>query len=129
VRGDGLRDAAARLSTDPAPHLSARAPARARPRAVGESSRRQLAEAIPKADDPSQLITRQVIVGNASEYLLIRPLRELAELDAQLPPDQLLTRAFGAGEGGLIFRNGGDALLSIERSIVGLVEPLSNPMP
>jgi hypothetical protein len=104
--------------------------ARVRPgaRETFEELARKLAEAIPKADDPSQLIARQVIVGNPNEYQLIRPLRELAELDSQLPPDQLLTRAFGAGEGGLLFRNGGDALLSVERSIVGLVEPLSNPM-
>jgi len=68
-----------------------------------------------------------VIFGNLNDYFLIRPLRGLAELDAHLPADQLLTRAFGSGEGGLIFRNGGDSLHSIERSIVQIVEPASNP--
>jgi hypothetical protein len=88
---------------------------------------RKLAEAIPKLDDPAQLITRQTLVGNVAEYVAIRPLGALAELDAQRTPDQLLTQAFGPGEGGLIFRNGGDAIEQIERELVGLREELSNP--
>jgi len=88
---------------------------------------RKLAEAIPKLDDPAQLITRQVVVGNTSEYLAVRPLRQLADLDAQRTPDQLLTQAFGPGEGGLIFRNGGDAIQEIERELVAIREELSNP--
>jgi hypothetical protein len=88
---------------------------------------RKLSEAIPKVDDPAQLIARQVVVGNNAEYQAIRPLRSLADLDAQRTPDQLLTQAFGAGEGGLIFRNGGDAIVEIERELVGLREELSNP--
>jgi hypothetical protein len=102
--------------------------ARIRPgaREAFEELLRKLAEAIPKLDDPAQLVTRQTIVGNTAEYIAIRPLRELAELDAQRPPDQLLTQAFGAGEGGLIFRNGGDAIEQIEREIVRAVDELSN---
>jgi hypothetical protein len=88
---------------------------------------RKLSEAIPKVGDPSQVIIRQTIVGNVSEYVSIRPLRDLAELDAQRPPDQLLTQAFGASEGGLIFRNGGAAIEHIERSVVGHRPELSNP--
>jgi hypothetical protein len=88
---------------------------------------RKLAEAIPKLDDPAQLIARQVVVGNLAEYLAIRPVRELGDLDAQRTPDQLLTQAFGPGEGGLIFRNGGDAMEEIEREVVSLREELSNP--
>lgn len=88
---------------------------------------RKLAEAIPKLDDPAQLITRQVVVGNTSEYQAIRPLRQLADLDAQRTPDQLLTQAFGPGEGGLIFRNGGDAIEGIERELVSMRDELSNP--
>jgi hypothetical protein len=88
---------------------------------------RKLAEAIPKLDDPAQLITRQIMVGNIAEYVTIRPLRELADLDVQRTPDQLLTQAFGPGEGGLIFRNGGEAIELIEREIVVLREELSNP--
>jgi hypothetical protein len=93
-----------------------------------EELARKLAEAIPKVDDPAQLITRQVIIGNAAEYTLIRPLGELSDLDAQRSPEQLLVQAFGAAEGGLIFRNGGEAIEQIQREIVGLVEPLSNPV-
>jgi hypothetical protein len=88
---------------------------------------RKLAEAIPKLDDPAQLIVRQVLVGNSAEYLAIRPLRQLADLDAQRTPDQLLTEAFGVGEGGLVFRNGADAIQEIERELVSIREELSNP--
>ncbi len=88
---------------------------------------RKLSEAIPKVGDPSQVMIRQTIVGNVSEYVSIRPLKDLAELDAQRSPDQLLTQAFGASEGGLIFRNGGAAIEQIERSIVGYRPELSNP--
>jgi hypothetical protein len=88
---------------------------------------RKLAEAIPKLDDPAQLITRQIVVGNTAEYVAIRPLRELGDLDAQRTPDQLLTQAFGPSEGGLIFRNGSEAIEGIERELVGLREELSNP--
>jgi hypothetical protein len=89
---------------------------------------RKIAEAIPKLDEPAQLITRQIIIGNTAEYVAIRPLRELADLDAQRAPDRLLTDAFGGGEGGLIFRTGGDAIEHIEREIVAYVDELSNPV-
>ena len=88
---------------------------------------RKIAEAIPKVGDPAQVIVRQTLIGNVSEYTAIRPLRELAELDAQRTPDQLLTQAFGASEGGLIFRNGGAALERIQRSIAVHRPELSNP--
>lgn len=88
---------------------------------------RKVAEAIPKLDDPAQLLSRQIIVGNAAEYVAIRPLRSLADLDQQRTPDQLLVQAFGPGEGGLVFRNGGEAIEQIEREIVGYREELSNP--
>ena len=88
---------------------------------------RKLAEAIPKVDDPAQLVTRQVVIGNLAEYVTIRPLRDVAELDSHRTPEQLLTQAFGPGEGGLVFRNGGDAIQEIERELVSLREELSNP--
>jgi hypothetical protein len=88
---------------------------------------RKLAEAIPKLDEPAQLVTRQVVVGNTAEYLAIRPLRQLADLDVQRTPEQLLTQAFGPGEGGHVFRNGGDAIQEIERELVSIREELSNP--
>ena len=88
---------------------------------------RKIAEAIPKLDEPAQLLTRQTIVGNTAEYIAIRPLHELSELDAHRTPEQLLTQAFGPSEGGLIFRNGGAAILQITREIVGYRADLSNP--
>jgi hypothetical protein len=88
---------------------------------------RKLSEAIPKVGDQTQLIVRQTVDGNLAQYVSIRPLRELSELDAQRTPEQLLTQAFGASEGGLIFRNGGAAIEQIERSIVGYRADLSNP--
>lgn len=112
-----------------APRAAAVTRIRIRPgaREAFEELLRKLAEAIPKLDDPAQLVVRQVVVGNTAEYLAIRPLDGLADLDAQRTPDRLLTDAFGPGEGGLIFRNGGDAIAEMEREIVALREELSNP--
>lgn len=93
-----------------------------------EELARKLAEAIPKIDDPTQLVAYQVVVGDMAGYALVRPLRELADLDKQRMPDQLLTQAFGPGEGGLIFRNGGDAIESVEREIIARRDDLSNPV-
>jgi hypothetical protein len=92
-----------------------------------EELARKLAEAIPKLDDPAQLLTQQAIVGDMTSYTLVRPLRELGDLDKQRTPEQLLIQAFGAGEGGLVFRNGGDAITSLEREIVARRDDLSNP--
>lgn len=103
-----------------------RARIRSGAREAFEELLRKIAEAIPKVDDPAQLVTRQIVIGNTAEYVAIRPLRDLAALDAQRPPDQLLVQAFGAGEGGLIYRNGGDAIELIEREIVRAVPELSN---
>jgi hypothetical protein len=111
--------------------LKAASVTRARVRAGGRESyeelMRKLAAAIPKLDDPSQLIVRQTLVGNVAEYVAIRPLRDLAELDAHRTPEQLLTQAFGPAEGGMIFRNGGAAIEQLDRSIVGYRADLSNP--
>lgn len=104
-----------------------RALVRAGARESYEELMRKLSEAIPKLDDPSQLIVRQTVIGNVAEYVAIRPLRDLAELDAHRTPEQLLVQAFGASEGGLVFRNGGAAIEQIDRSIVGYRPELSNP--
>jgi hypothetical protein len=88
---------------------------------------RKIAEAIPKVDDPARLITRQALTGDLRTYWTIRPLADLAELDRQSVPNDLLVRAFGAGEGGLILRNGLEAMEDVERSIVVLRADLSNP--
>jgi len=88
---------------------------------------RKVAEAIPKVDEPARLVVRQTIVGNLREYAAIRPLQSLKELSAQRTPADLLTQAFGAAEGGLIFRTGNEAIEHIERRIVAYRQDLSNP--
>jgi hypothetical protein len=88
---------------------------------------RKIAEAIPKIDDPARLVTFQSVVGDLRTFWTVRPIGSLADLDAQLQPMDLLTKAFGAAEGGLIVRSGMEALESVERSITLLRRDLSNP--
>lgn len=88
---------------------------------------RKISEAIPKVDDPARMVTYQSVVGDLRTYWTVRPIQSLADLDAQLQPMDLLTRAFGAGEGGLIGRSGLEALESAERSITVWRRDLSNP--
>ena len=88
---------------------------------------RKVAEAIPKVDEPARLVVRQTIVGNLREYAAIRPLQSLRELSAQRTPADLLIKAFGPAEGGLIFRTGNEAIEHIERRIVAYRQDLSNP--
>jgi len=87
---------------------------------------RKVAEAIPKVNDGSQIMTYQTVVGDLSRYWTVRPLESLADLDKQLPPAQLLNEAFGAAEGGLIFRSGLEAISIVERNIVDYRPELSN---
>jgi hypothetical protein len=88
---------------------------------------RKVAEAIPKAGDPARLLAYETLVGNPYEYWTVRPLRDLGDLDRQMQPADLLTKAFGAAEGGLIFRTGLEALEAVRREIVLYREDLSNP--
>jgi hypothetical protein len=88
---------------------------------------RKIAEAIPKVDDRWRLVTRQIVVGNLREYRTLRPLRNLAQLDTLPPPEQLLGQAFGAAEGGLVYRNGMAAIEHVERRVLSLRADLSNP--
>ncbi len=102
---------------------------RARPghQDAAEEVLRKVAEAIPKVGDPGRLVTHQVVIGAMGAYWAVRPIDGLAELDGQLPPDQLLTQAFGTAEGGLILRSGLDAIESMQRDVVVYREDLSNP--
>lgn len=88
---------------------------------------RKLSQAIPKVDDPAQQQASQVIVGDITRYYVVRPLAELADLDAQRSPDVLLNDAFGASEGGLIFRGGAEAIQELRREVVLYRPDLSNP--
>ena len=87
---------------------------------------RKIAEAIPKVDDPTRVAAYQVVIGPLRSYWTVRPLMSLGDLDAQSMPGDLLTRAFGAGEGGLVFRSGIEAIESSVRTIVALRPELSN---
>jgi hypothetical protein len=88
---------------------------------------RKIAEAIPKVGDFSRMMAYQVMVGVLADYWTVRPLEDLSELDGQLPPAELLDRAFGAAEGGLIYRTGLEAIEEVKRQIVVYREELSNP--
>jgi hypothetical protein len=88
---------------------------------------RKIAEAIPKVGDAARIITYQTLIGDLAQYWTIRPLADLADLDRQTPAPELLNRAFGSGEGGLIFRNGLEASELTRREIVVFRRDLSNP--
>ncbi len=57
----------------------------------------------------------------------MRPLANLADLDSQKGPQELLTEAFGAEDGGRILENGQEAVEQVQRSIVVYRPDLSNP--
>jgi hypothetical protein len=88
---------------------------------------RKVAEAIPKVDDPARMLAMQTVIGELRQYWTVRPMASLADLDGQRTPDVLLNEAFGAAEGGLIFRAGVEALETARREIVIYREDLSNP--
>jgi len=88
---------------------------------------RKLAEAIPKVDDPARMLTFQAVVGDIREFWTVRPLESLGDLDRHLPAPELLSGAFGAAEGGLLWRSGNDAVEQVERQILAYREEPSNP--
>ncbi|MCH7867649.1 MAG: hypothetical protein IH881_08110 [Myxococcales bacterium] len=88
---------------------------------------RKLAEAIPKVGDPARIVTWQPVIGDLAVYVAVRPLQDLADLDKQMSPPELLSAAFGPAEGGLIYRAGLNAIESATRDIVILRPDLSNP--
>jgi hypothetical protein len=94
---------------------------------AAEDLLRKIAEAIPKVDDPARIVVYQTLIGDLRRLWTVRPIHSLADLDRQLPPGELLTKAFGAAEGGLISRTGTEALETVERSINLLRPDLSNP--
>lgn len=87
---------------------------------------RKVAEAIPKVDEPTRIATSQVVIGPLRSYWTVRPLMSLGDLDAQSMPGDLLIRAFGAGEGGLVYRSGIEAIERSVRTIVAARPELSN---
>jgi hypothetical protein len=85
----------------------------------------KVAEAIPKADDPSHLFAYQTVIGDLRTYWTVRPIQRVEELDQVLPPQELLVRAFGTGEGDRVYRKGIDALQRAERQMTVLRPDLS----
>jgi hypothetical protein len=88
---------------------------------------RKMAEAIPKIGDPARMTAYQVLFGDLGRLWTVRPLTKLADLDRQRPTPDLLTQAFGASEGGLIWRAGMEAMQSARREIVAYRDELSHP--
>lgn len=87
---------------------------------------RKLAEAIPKVDDPRRFTTLQTDYGDLSEYVTVTGLDSPAQLDAMMQPMELLNRAFGHAEGGLIARAGLSAMRSRVRELVVRRDDLSH---
>ena len=85
----------------------------------------KVAEAIPKADDPSHLFAYQTVIGDLRTYWTVRPIQRVEELDQVLPPQELLVRAYGADEGERLYRKGIDALQRAERQMTVLRPDLS----
>src|SRR3990172_8106579 len=77
--------------------------------------------------DPARLVAFQTLVGDLARYWTVRPVENLGELDRQLQPAELLNKAFGAAEGGLIFRTGLESIQEVRRQIVLYRQDLSNP--
>jgi hypothetical protein len=88
---------------------------------------RKVAEAIPKLGEPARILTRQTLIGDPLLYWTVRPLDDLSQLDEQRWTAALLEQAFGAAEGGLIYRSGLEAIERAQRSISLYREDLSNP--
>jgi hypothetical protein len=86
---------------------------------------RKAAQAIPAVKDPRRFRAFQTVIGNVGTYWVVSPLDSLADLDAMLPPGELLQRAFGA-EGALIHRNALEQIEHTERSLTALRPELSN---
>lgn len=78
---------------------------------------RKIAEAVPKTEDPRRFTTWQALVGDLRTLGSVRSVAELGELDAALPPAALLEKAFGAAEGGLIYRAGLEAIEDIRAEL------------
>ena len=88
---------------------------------------RKLAEAIPKVGDSAHLLTYENHFGTLGEYWIVRPLKQLSQLDEQLMGAELLERAFGPAEGGLLWRSGTEAVEFAQRELLMYRPELSNP--
>jgi hypothetical protein len=88
---------------------------------------RKVAEAVPKTGDPRHFTVWQPLIGDLRTIGVTRPIFALSELDDVLPVPDLLVKAFGAAEGGLIYRTAMEALEQIESELALARPDLSNP--
>jgi hypothetical protein len=88
---------------------------------------RKVAEAVPKTGDIRRFTTYQPIIGDLQTRVTVRPILDLTELDETLPLEELLADAFGAAEGGLIYRAGLESMQRVRSELVRLRPDLSNP--
>lgn len=102
-----------------------------RPRPGGQAAveelLRQMAEAIPKTGEQAQIRCYQTLTGEMFNYVIVRPLERLADLDQQSVARDLLVKAYGQQEGERIFQAGIEATLETQREILAYREDLSNP--
>jgi hypothetical protein len=88
---------------------------------------RKVAEAIPKTGDPRRFTSWQPLIGDLRKIGSVRPVYNLSELDEAAPLPALLDQAFGAAEGGLIYRAGLEAIEHAESELLLLRPDLSYP--
>ena len=88
---------------------------------------RKIAEAIPKVGETSRIATFQTLIGDGLQYWTVRPAEDLGEFDDRLMVPDLLSKAFGQAEGGLIYRSGLEAIDVLQRQITRYRKDLSNP--
>jgi hypothetical protein len=98
-------------------------------RDAAEELMRKVAEAIPKTGDVRRFTCYQPLIGNLRELAAVRPVYEWSQLDEATPVDELLNQAFGAGEGGLVFRQGMEAFESLQSELARVRRDLSRELP
>jgi hypothetical protein len=86
---------------------------------------RKVAEAIPKTGDARRFSAWQPLIGDMRALYAVRPVHEWSDLDEVGTVDGLLDQAFGAAEGGLIFRAAGEGLESLTSELLLLRPDLS----
>jgi hypothetical protein len=86
---------------------------------------RKIAEAVPKVGEPRHFTIYQPVIGNMRQIGSVRSIFDLAQLDQVLPLRQLLNEAFGAAEGGVIYRTGMEAVEEMRTRLLRVRPELS----
>ena len=80
--------------------------------AAFEATIAKVIEAAAKVDAKRQFLTTQTVIGDLGEYGIAQPIADPAQLDSQLPPQQLLVEAFGEKEAADIMAAGRERMES-----------------